>query len=58
MENQLLVGEIEVLTNGEMHAILSTVSTASVRDAISIIKRILLTNRSIVFPGLIRFINM
>ncbi len=34
-DNQLLVGEIEVLSNGEIYAILSTSPTASVRDALS-----------------------
>ena len=33
-ENQLLVGEIEFLSNGEVYATLSTDSTASVRDAL------------------------
>lgn len=35
VDNQLLVGEIEILSNGEVYAILSTDSTASVRDALS-----------------------
>lgn len=34
-ENQLLVGEIQFLSNGEVYAILSIDPTASVRDAIS-----------------------
>ena len=34
VDNQLLVGEIEFLSNGEVYAILSLDSTASVRDAI------------------------
>ena len=34
VENQLLVGEIEILSNDEVYAILSTDSSASVRDAI------------------------
>lgn len=34
-DNQLLVGEIEFLSNGEIYATLSTDSTASVRDALS-----------------------
>jgi len=34
VDNQLLVGEIEFLSNGEVYAILSTDSTASVRDAL------------------------
>ena len=34
IDNQLLVGEIEFLSNGEVYAILSIDSTASVRDAI------------------------
>lgn len=34
VENQLLVGEIEVLSNGEVYATLSTDPTASVRDAL------------------------
>lgn len=33
-DNQLLVGEIEFLSNGEVYAVLSTSSTASVRDAL------------------------
>ncbi len=33
-ENQLLVGEIEILSNNEIYAILSTNSNDSVRDAI------------------------
>lgn len=35
IDNQLLVGEIEFLSNGEVYAILSIDSTASVRDAIN-----------------------
>ena len=35
VDNQLLVGEIEFLTNGEVYAILSVDPTASVRDALS-----------------------
>ena len=35
VNNQLLVGEIEFLSNGEVYAILSTDSSASVRDALS-----------------------
>lgn len=35
IDNQLLVGEIEFLSNGEVYAILSIDSTASVRDAIA-----------------------
>lgn len=35
VDNQLLVGEIEFLSNGEVYAILSVDPTASVRDAIS-----------------------
>lgn len=35
VDNQLLVGEVEFLSNGEVYAILSTEPTASVRDAIS-----------------------
>jgi len=35
VDNQLLVGEIEFLSNGEIYAILSTDPTASVRDALS-----------------------
>ena len=34
-DNQLLVGEIEILSNGEVYAILSTKKGYSVRDAIS-----------------------
>lgn len=34
VDNQLLVGEIEILSNGEIYAILSTNPTASVRDAL------------------------
>lgn len=34
VENQLLVGEIEFLSNGEIYAILSIDPTASVRDAL------------------------
>lgn len=34
VDNQLLVGEIEFLSNGEVYAILSVDPTASVRDAI------------------------
>lgn len=34
VDNQLLVGEIEFLSNGRVYAILSTNSEASVRDAI------------------------
>ena len=34
VENQLLVGEIEFLSNGEVYAILSIDPTASVRDAL------------------------
>jgi len=34
VENQLLVGEIEFLSNGELYAILSVDPTASVRDAL------------------------
>lgn len=34
VENQLLVGEIEVLSNGEIYAILSIEPNASVRDAV------------------------
>lgn len=33
VDNQLLVGEIEFLSNGEVYALLSIDSTASVRDA-------------------------
>lgn len=35
VDNQLLVGEIEFLSNGEVYAILSVDPTASVRDALS-----------------------
>ena len=35
IDNQLLVGEIEFLSNGEVYAILSIDPTASVRDAIA-----------------------
>lgn len=35
VDNQLLVGEIEFLSNGEVYAILSLDPTSSVRDAIS-----------------------
>ena len=35
VDNQLLVGEIEILSNGEVYTILSTNPTASVRDAIT-----------------------
>ena len=35
IENQLLVGEIEILSNNEVYATLSTNPNASVRDAIS-----------------------
>ena len=35
VDNQLLVGEIEFLSNGEVCAILSVDPTASVRDALS-----------------------
>ena len=35
VENQLLVGEIEVLSDGRIYAILSTNSNYSVRDALS-----------------------
>ena len=35
VDNQLLVGEIEFLSNGEVYAILSIDPTASVRDAIA-----------------------
>ena len=35
VDNQLLVGEIEFLSNGEVYAILSIDPTASVRDALS-----------------------
>ncbi len=35
VDSQLLVGEIEFLSNGEVYAILSTDPTASVRDALS-----------------------
>ncbi len=35
VDNQLLVGEIEFLSNGGVYAILSTDPTASVRDALS-----------------------
>lgn len=35
VDNQLLVGEIEFLSNGEVYATLSTDPTASVRDALS-----------------------
>ncbi len=35
VDNQLLVGEIEFLSNGEIYAILSTDPAASVRDALS-----------------------
>lgn len=35
IDNQLLVGEIEFLSNGEVYAILSTDPAASVRDALS-----------------------
>ncbi len=35
VDNQLLVGEIEFLSNGEVYATLSVDSTASVRDALS-----------------------
>ena len=34
VDNQLLVGEVEFLSNGDVYAILSTDSSASVRDAI------------------------
>lgn len=34
VENQLLVGEIEILSNGEIYATLSVDPTASVRDAL------------------------
>lgn len=34
VDNQQLVGEIEILSNGEVYAILSTDPTASVRDAL------------------------
>ena len=34
VENQLLVGEIEILSNGEVYATLSLDPTASVRDAL------------------------
>lgn len=34
VENQLLVGEIEILSNGEVYATLSVDPTASVRDAL------------------------
>ena len=34
VENQILVGEIEILSNGEVYAILSVDPTASVRDAL------------------------
>lgn len=34
VKNQILVGEIEFLSNGEVYAILSTDPTASVRDAL------------------------
>ena len=34
VENQLLVGEIEILSNGDVYATLSTDSSASVRDAL------------------------
>ena len=35
VDNQLLVGEIEFLSNGEVYAILSIDPTASVRDALA-----------------------
>ena len=35
VDNQLLVGEIEFLSNGEIYSILSTDPTASVRDVLS-----------------------
>ncbi len=35
VDNQLLVGEIEFLSNGEVYATLSIDPTASVRDALS-----------------------
>ena len=35
VDNQLLVGEIEILSNGEVYAILSTNPAASVRDVIT-----------------------
>lgn len=35
VDNQLLVGEIEFLSNGEVYVILSVDPTASVRDALS-----------------------
>ena len=35
VDNQLLVGEIEILSNGEIYAILSVDPAASVRDALS-----------------------
>ena len=34
VENQILVGEIQILSNGEVYAILSVDPRASVRDAI------------------------
>ena len=34
VDNQLLVGEIEFLSNNEVYAILTTDSQASVRDAL------------------------